>query len=60
MAIWRMAIDTDYSSYAEIKERHVIATGWPKLGDLSCLYQLCRSNFLNWDEAYNILNRTFA
>lgn len=55
MAIWRMAIDRRYSSYAEIKERHVIATGWSTLGDLSCLYQLCRLDLLNWDEAYNIL-----
>ena len=55
MAIRRMAIDTNFSSYAEIKERHVIATGWPKLGDLSCLYQLCRLKFLDRVQAYNML-----
>lgn len=55
MPIWRMAIDRQYSSYAEIKERHVIATGWSTLGDLSCLYQLCRLGFLDWPQAYNIL-----
>jgi hypothetical protein len=32
---WWLAVDTQYTSYAELKARHVIAQGWPRLGDLS-------------------------
>jgi hypothetical protein len=35
--VWWCAIDTKYCSYLELKHRHVIAQGWPYLGDLSTL-----------------------
>jgi hypothetical protein len=53
-----MAIDAahGHATYAEISERHVIAQGWPDLGDLSCLYRACRSGQLTWSQAYEILS----
>jgi hypothetical protein len=32
---WWLAVDTDYTSYSELKQRGVIAQGWPRLGNLS-------------------------
>jgi hypothetical protein len=57
MTIWKMPIDIrrGNSSYAEIKNRHVVAAGWSSLGDLSCLYQACRTGHFNWQEVVPIL-----
>ncbi len=37
MTIWWLAIDRNngYCSYAELKERAVVARGWPQLGNLA-------------------------
>ena len=43
MNVWWLAIDTDYSSYEELKNRKVVAQGWPKIGDLSLLATLAKS-----------------
>src|SRR5688500_13956508 len=32
---WWLAVDTDYTSYSELKRRGVIAQGWPRLGNLA-------------------------
>lgn len=37
MKTWWSAIDTDYSSYEELKHRRVVAQGWRHLGDISTL-----------------------
>jgi hypothetical protein len=56
VTIWRMAIDAANATYEEIRERHIIAQGWPNLGDLSCLYRACRAGQLNRQEAEEILS----
>lgn len=40
MATWWLAIDKQYTSYAELKHRKVIAQGWPEIDDLSTLCPL--------------------
>ena len=37
MNIWMIGIEINYSSYDELKLRHVVAQGWSDLGDLSNL-----------------------
>lgn len=32
---WWLAVDTDYTSYSELRQRGVIAQGWPRLGNLA-------------------------
>jgi MoxR-like ATPase len=39
VVIWIIGIQKEYSSYAELKKRGVVAQGWPDLGDLACLYK---------------------
>lgn len=40
MDVWWLALDTEYTSYLELKRRRVIAQGWPQVGDLSALVPL--------------------
>lgn len=40
MNTWWCAIDREWSSYAECKQRGVVAQGWPGLGDLGTLLRL--------------------
>jgi MoxR-like ATPase len=35
--VWWLAIDIKWSSYEELKQRKVVAQGWPDLGDLSLI-----------------------
>ena len=37
--VWEIGIGTEYSSYAELKKRRVVAQGWPDTGDLSNLFR---------------------
>ena len=43
--IWWLAIDTHYSSYIELKQRKVIAQGWPELGNLLTLLPLAKHGY---------------
>lgn len=36
--VWEIGIAKGYSSYAELKQRRVVAQGWPNTGDLSDLF----------------------
>ena len=40
MQTWWLAIDTDYTSYQQLKDRKVMAQGWPQVGDLRTLCPL--------------------
>lgn len=40
MSTWWLAIDTNYTSYEELKNRKVLAQGWPQVGDLRTLCPL--------------------
>ncbi len=42
MAVWKMAIDRQFSSIAELTVRRAVAGGWSHLGDLTCMYLNCR------------------
>lgn len=37
MTIWLLATGIGHSTYNQLKERKVLAQGWPKIGDLSAL-----------------------
>jgi hypothetical protein len=43
MATWWLAIDKNYTSYAELKHRKVVAQGWPDIGNLLTLCLLVAS-----------------
>lgn len=34
MNVWWLGVKTKYCTFEELKERHVVAQGWPHLGDL--------------------------
>ena len=38
MNIWKIGIDSDCSSFAELKKNHTVSQGWPDFGDLSFAY----------------------
>lgn len=40
MATWWLAIDKNYTSYAELKHRKIIAQGWPDIGNILTLCPL--------------------
>jgi MoxR-like ATPase len=42
--VWWLAIDVDYSSYEELKQRKAVAQGWPDLGNISFLRDLSAAN----------------
>lgn len=44
MAVWWLALDTNHTSYMEMKHRKLIAQGWSALGNLSTLYPLVQNN----------------
>jgi hypothetical protein len=44
MNTWWSAIDTEHTSYDELKHRRVIAQGWKDLGDISALTRLIPSS----------------
>jgi hypothetical protein len=57
MSIWRMPIAENggHATYAEIRDRHVVACGWSDLGNLTCLYQACRAGLLAWQQVRPLL-----
>lgn len=40
MATWWLAIDKNFTSYAELKHRKIIAQGWPDIGNILTLCPL--------------------
>lgn len=45
MNTWWLSLDTDYTSYNEIKYRKVVAQGWRSLGNLTTLLRLIPNKF---------------
>ena len=37
MGIKKIGVDTNYATYEELKQRHVVAQGWSEFGDLTFL-----------------------
>ena len=40
MNTWWLAVDTAHTSYASLRRRHVVAQGWPQIGDLRTIVPL--------------------
>ena len=58
MNTWWSALDTDHTSYEEIKHRKVIAQGWSAIGSLTSLVPLLSTDWNGFSKVIQILGDT--